>query len=222
MCKLMVKRCKNPLTWVNRQHAKRFSNYGLGVCWEPNFSKISASWSWSGFSNRQKIFLFKFYNTILGINTRTSHFGTHGTGNWYFCFRKNPPRNNYETFLHLFLSWSTSSNWSGQCLQTCLPEVGFLTLTDKTKLRLLRLLEKSLVDVIFAAVISFQFCIWDHKLRKNVPFFHTLFAEFISLFWETCRLKSVILESGSVLNFELCRIIFRPPPRSPWWRGVTR
>jgi hypothetical protein len=60
---------------------------------------------------------------------------------------------------------------------TCLPEVGFLTLTDKTKLWLLGLLEDCLFDFIFAAVISFQFWIGDHKLRKNVPpFFHTLLS----------------------------------------------
>jgi hypothetical protein len=38
-------------------------------------------------------------------------------------------------------------------LQTCLPEVGFLTLTDKTKLWLLGLLEDCLFDFISSNII---------------------------------------------------------------------
>jgi hypothetical protein len=46
---------------------------------------------------------------------------------------------------------------------------GFFDTNGQKKLWLLGLLEESLFDLIFAAVISFQCCIWDHNLKKMYP-----------------------------------------------------
>ncbi len=61
---------------------------------------------------------------------------------------------------------------------------------------------------IVGAILSFQFCIWEHKLKKNVPSFHTIFTELLALYAATCRHNTDIRESGSVNNYELCRTIF--------------
>jgi hypothetical protein len=214
--KLLTKRRKKPFDLEKQTTCKTFFNItGITYVGNDDFSKIVAVWTWAGFSNRQKSFLFKFYNNLLGLNTRTSHFGANVSRVCFFCSKKNPMENNDETFIHLFFSCTTTRNWQVQFLTRCFPEFGILSESDQKKLWFLGIKSDTLNPFIIGAILSFQFCIWEHKLRKNVPSFHTIFTEFLNMFTATCKHNSEIRESGSVINYELCRTIFggrRGPP----------
>jgi hypothetical protein len=78
-----------------------FSITGIEYIGNADFARILKSWSSTG-TNRYRMFVFKFFNIILGINTRTSHFGTNGTRCCCFC-AKSGRQDTDETFSHLFL-----------------------------------------------------------------------------------------------------------------------
>jgi hypothetical protein len=41
---------------------------------EKQYGSVISLWNAQGITNRAKVFLFKYFNNILGINTRLSHF----------------------------------------------------------------------------------------------------------------------------------------------------
>ncbi len=58
-------------------------------------------WNCTGLTNRLKTFIFKFYNNLLGLNTRLSHFVINQSRGCTFCHGTADPVPD-ETFLHLF------------------------------------------------------------------------------------------------------------------------
>jgi hypothetical protein len=206
---LMVKRRKKPFDLGKQRTVKTFFRItGIQYVGNELFSKIVAVWTEQGFTNRQKSFLFKFFNNILGINTRTSHFAENGTRVCFFCSKKNPPERHDESFIHLFYTCSTVRTWQQQFILRCFPEMGNLDIETEKKLWLTGIYDDSFSHFIFAAFLTFQFFIWENKLRKNVPSFHTIYTEFISNFRDVCKHNSDVRLTGTELNFELCRITF--------------
>ncbi len=65
------------------------------------FSVISL-WNSQGLTNRSKVFLFKFFNNILGINTRLSHFVPNHSRGCTFCSLNGILPVPDETFMHIF------------------------------------------------------------------------------------------------------------------------
>ena len=57
-------------------------------------------WNISGITNRIRTFFFKFYNNILGLNVRTSHFVPNQNRNCTFCSASGQMHE--ESFIHLF------------------------------------------------------------------------------------------------------------------------
>jgi hypothetical protein len=207
--KLLVKRRKAPFDIGKQTTCTTFFRITeINYIGNETFSEILQVWTWSGFSNRQKSFLFKFYNNLLGINTRTWHFAGNGTRNCLFCSVKNPPIVTDETFLHLFYNCPTVASWHQNFIRKCFPDMTFPTALEERILWFLGIYSNSVCPFITAACLTFQYCIWECKLKKKSPSFNTLFAEFLFLFKETTAHNSSIRDSGSVLNYELCRIIF--------------
>ncbi len=79
-------------------------------------------WGTRGVSNRIKTFLFKYFNNILGINTRLSHFVANRNRGCTFCKIKNtavpvqvpislPVPIPDESFEHLFYGCMTTREW---------------------------------------------------------------------------------------------------------------
>jgi len=207
----LVKKRRKPFDLGEQQTSKTFFRInGLVYVGNELYSKIVSLWSHSGFTNRQKTFLFKFFNNILGLNTRTSHFAVNATRDCFFCTKNNPPISTDESFIHLFYSCPTTRNWQQQFLRKCFPEMGAVPEPEEKLLWLLGVFNESFNDFITPAFLSFQFCVWEQKLRKNVPSFHSIYTEFLELFRNTCLHNQQIRLSGSELNYVLCRNIFGP------------
>jgi hypothetical protein len=89
---LLVKKRKKPFDLEEQQTCKTFFRItGIEYVGNELFSKICSIWNVSGFTNRQKSFMFKFYNNILGLNTRTSHFAVNVNRTCFFCSKNTPP-----------------------------------------------------------------------------------------------------------------------------------
>jgi len=204
----LVKRRQKPFNLESQTTCKTFFRLtGIDYVGNEIYAKIISLWTFSGFTNRFKMFVFKFYNNILGINTRTSHFGTNITRYCFFCTKMNPPSNNDESFEHLFFSCQTTQEWQRLFLIRCFPELPALTITNKKELWFLGLHNGEYSVFIAAAFILFQFCIWEEKLKRKRPSFHTIFFQYLELLKLGIKHNSKLRRSGSKLNFSLCRTL---------------
>jgi hypothetical protein len=177
--KLLVKRRKKPYDIGNQTTTKTFFRItGIEYIGNDRFLDILCIWTWSGLSNRQKDFTFKFYNNLLGLNTRTWHFAANGTRNCMFCSLQNPPVQNDESFLHPFFQCPTTRDWQSKFIRKCLPEMNLNTEASEKKLWFLGIYDENSFAFIMIAILSFQFCIWECKLRKKSPSFNTIYTEF--------------------------------------------
>ncbi len=55
------------------------------------------------------------------------------------------------------------------------------------------------------AVLSFQYYVWEAKLKKKIPSFPSLFTEFFDNFCQTFKFNSDIRKSCLKLNYSQCR-----------------
>ncbi len=144
------------------------------------FARILKSWNGTG-TNRYRIFVFKFFNNILGLNTCTSHFGTNGTRCCWFCF-KSGRQDTDETFLHLFFTCPNVTTWHDEFITNFIVTQQPLTITDKKKLFFLGINSGDYYIFLACAIFHFQFSFWEEKLSKRVPSFITLKTRFLERF----------------------------------------
>jgi hypothetical protein len=90
-------------------------------------------WNTGGINNRARTFIFKFYNNLLGLNTRLSHFVANQNRGCTFCegtFTTVPD----ESFIHIFLECTTTFDWHNQFLRKYLPHLTLMDLQSRTAL----------------------------------------------------------------------------------------
>jgi hypothetical protein len=143
---------------------------------DENFAENVSWWNYNCLPNRIRMFAFKFYNNILGLNTRTSHFAVNPTRTCTFCSIQNslvPVPD--ESFKHLFLDCPTVRNWQASFVLTNFGGVP-LSEVELIKFWFLGLLPRDLKPnlAVLTAVLIFQYCIWEEKLRKRCPSFTTI------------------------------------------------
>jgi len=203
---ILQKRRKKPFNIETMPTCRKFFEItGLEFVGNELFSKNLSLWNRSGFTNRQKMFFYKFYNNILGINVRTSHFVANGTRLCFFCSRVGIQDVNDETFIHLFFSCPTVRRWQESFFNQCFPELPAMTEYNKKSIWMLGYNENLFSLVVMTATLSFQFCIWEAKLKKSIPSFHTLYQHFYDNFRQTYNFNSDIRISCTKLNATLCR-----------------
>jgi hypothetical protein len=164
-------------------------------------------WNSAGFSNRQKMFLFKFYNNILGLNVRTSHFVPNGTRICFFCSKNPVPQQNDETFLHLFYSCDTTKNWHQNFIRKCLPELPVMTAQEEKSLWFLGYTNNLFSLTVLFSILTFQYCVWEAKLKKKTPSFNSIYIQFIEHIKQTAIFNSVFRDDISKNNYTLCRTL---------------
>jgi hypothetical protein len=127
-------------------------------------------WNTGGLSNRIKTFFFKFYNNILGLNTRVSHFVANQNRCCTFCEGTGTTVPD-ETFIHLFMECPTTFDWHNEFLRKYLPHLVHMDLQQRTSLFFWGILpgEGTLNKFLILSIMIFQFCVWEEKLRKKNP-----------------------------------------------------
>jgi hypothetical protein len=189
-----------------------------------NISKCISAWNNNGISSRIKTFVFKFYNNILGLNTRLSHFVAGQQRGCNFCNGTTVPVPD-ETFIHLFLECPTTFDWHCSFLKKYLPDFMFLNVQERSELFFLGRLPNRAYDnkFLIMAVLIFQFCIWEEKLRKKIPSFTTLDNTYSELVYSLANTNRKMFQSAELLNLPLCRLTGAQGPQQPTppaWRPV--
>ncbi len=125
-------------------------------------------WNSTGLTNRMKTFIFKFYNNLLGLNTRLSHFVINQSRGCTFCNGTVDPVPD-ETFLYLFFDCPTTISWHDKFLEKYITMPVNLTREQRLQLFFFGIIPNGTRDNLFLAfaLILFQFCIWEEKLRKK-------------------------------------------------------
>jgi hypothetical protein len=114
---------------------------------------------------------------------------------------------NDETFVHLFFNCSTVRAWHDSFINKCFPELLPLDDMSKKSLWLLGYYDDLYTPIIIHAFLSFQFCIWEAKFKKNIPSFNTLFLAFMENFCQTYKHNANVRKSSLKNNFSLCRVL---------------
>jgi hypothetical protein len=179
---------------------------------DKSFSENVSWWNMYFLPNRIRMFAFKFYNNILGINTRTAHFAVNPTRACTFCSLSAAPPHPDETFIHLFLNCPTTLNWHSNFLTRFFNDLQ-LDNDEKKKFWFLGMLPRDTVPnpSILTSILLFQFCCWEEKLRKRRPSVTTIFYLFEDLHNSIFDNSLLLRDSASSLAFSLYR-----PYRAQW------
>jgi hypothetical protein len=174
-------------------------------------------WNCTGLTNRQKTFIFKFYNNLLGLNTRLSHFVINQSRGCTFCHGTVDPVPD-ETFLHLFFDCPVTTSWHDKFLEKYIIGPANLTRGQRLQLFFFGIIPNGTRDNHFLAiaVILFQFCIWEEKLRKKKPSFHTIENLYLDTLRSLVQCNKKIRDAAELLNIPLCRfagVVYNPPIR---------
>jgi hypothetical protein len=163
-------------------------------------------WGVRGLLNRTRTFFFKYFNNILGLNVRLSHFVNNQQRGCTFCTLNNLGTVPDETFSHLFYDCITTRNWQENFLREHLPENFFNNDVEKRLFFITGYNNRYPMNLLLTtAVLLFQYCIWEAKLKKKIPSFHTLNEEFLDLCRKFIWSNSVAHNCCTSNNFPLRR-----------------
>ncbi len=125
-------------------------------------------WNIGGIPNRVRVFFFKFYNNLLGLNTRLSHFVANKSRGCNFCEGTVNPVPD-ETFIHVFLRCPTSTGWRDSFLTKYFPFSNQMNDRQKSEFYFLGKMRSFRNDNLFIVlcVLLFQYCVWKERLRKK-------------------------------------------------------
>jgi hypothetical protein len=125
----------------NNSLQKFFEFVGIPILEESVLKHCWSAWNHTYFNNQQREFLFKFFNNILGLNARVTHFVQNHSAECSICIANNEPRPvQAEFFLHTFSCILATRDYSSQRylhLQPIYAECGIhnqlFNLENKTK-----------------------------------------------------------------------------------------
>ncbi len=146
---------------------------------EKQYGSVISLWNSQGITNRARVFLFKFFNNILGINTRLSHFVPNHSRGCTFCQLSavNPVPD--ETFSHLFLDCNTVRKWHDGFLADYFPNGYVRDELDRKTIFFLGRVHEPDNDNFFIGftILLFQYHIWELRLKKRAPSYHSIKQE---------------------------------------------
>jgi hypothetical protein len=174
-------------------------------------------WNISGINNRIRTFFLKFYNNILGLNVRTSHFVPNQNRNCTFCSVSGQMHE--ESFIHLFFDCHTTRGWQEKFLAKYILPQGDLTREEKIGFFFFGTLPGLRNDNTFVgmAALIFQYCVWEQKLTKKIPSFNSLDVKFNDIIISLLKCNRKVRNMAESINLPLCRN-FGATNNHPAWR----
>jgi hypothetical protein len=170
--------------------------------------QINLQWSRVFYPNKLREFIFKFYNNLLGLNTRVSHFNREIARACTFCtaMNKNPVPD--ETFEHLFFSCSVTENIRNLLIRDFLHDLNANTINEQKKLFFLGVNpidDSNKNSFLFCVIMHFMHFIWQCKLQKKLPTMQNLLND---IFYnvETIRKNCGEIRDNMANNLTICRI----------------
>jgi hypothetical protein len=102
----------------------------------------------------------------------------------------------------------TTFDWHNEFLRKYLPHLFYMDLQERTNFFFWGIMpgEGNLNKFLILAVLIFQFCIWEEKLRKKKPSFNTIDNLFGEHVCSLTTMNNKIYNSAVKLNLPLCRL----------------
>jgi hypothetical protein len=189
---------------------------------EKQYGSIISLWNSQGITNRARVFLFKFFNNILGINTRLSHFVPNHSRGCTFCVLSavNPVPD--ETFSHLFLDCSTVRKWHDDFLADYFPNGYVRDELDRKTIFFLGRVHEPDNDNLFICftILLFQYLIWELRLKKRVPSYHSIKQDLLVTVKNLLRGNSLARKEILKTNFILCRKLRNGEEQRPGFQPI--
>jgi hypothetical protein len=226
---LLVKKRKKPFDLSKQTQTTTFSTItGSVIPSNDWYGSVISLWTKNSLSNRIRTFLFKFYNNLLGLNTRVSHFDNTVSRQCTLC--KINQQSNFihtvpvpvtvpgpvhdETFKHVFYDCPITKDLHIKFLNQYFTGLTFTTETDRINFFFQgRLNDGNKYNLfIHAAIIIFQYCIWEMKLKKRLLSFESVKIELMETINALFYLNKDARTSSQKYNFPLCRTVNRLPP----------
>jgi hypothetical protein len=172
--------------------------------------------------NRARVFMLKFFNNILGINTRLSHFVQNHSRGCTFCqlAAVNPVPD--ETFSHLFLDCNTVRKWHDGFLADYFPNGYVRDELDRKTIFFLGRVHEPDSDNFFIGftILLFQYHIWELRLKKRAPSYHSIKQELEVTVRNLLRGNSLARKEILKTNFILCRKLRNGEEHRPGFQPV--
>jgi hypothetical protein len=174
----------------------------LRSCW--------ASWNLTFFCNVQREFLYKFFNNILGLNSRVANFVAGHSAECSLCVLNGEPFPiNSESFLHIFFECEYSSKYRNMAESDLFPEIRGQNEQNKKIFWLLGLVpagnDYRLNIFMQSVVFSCNFLIWRMKLNKNCLPVSIFKADLLYMCGCLLRKSVKLREAKTNDHFFLCR-----------------
>jgi hypothetical protein len=162
---------------------------------------LFSNWNLYYINSSIKVFIFKYYNNILGLNSRVSHFNREVDASCTFCTLRHALPAPKETLVHLFYHCPTTNDilgkFYGKYLHGIILEQSTFFLSNASDKEFDNKPLNIVLDVL-------RYVIWQHKLNKKIPSFSLFESEFHYL------IGSI---TGASKNFEMsltnCRFFQR-------------
>ncbi len=141
---------------------------------EARAAAMYTSWSSHFLNTSIRDFLFKFYNNILGINTRVANFNQNINAGCTFCGINGPFPVPAETFTHLFFDCNHVQNILGRLYDKYLCNFDL----NKNSFFITNINEKECENwpvMLFFNIVRYN--IWQNKLEKKIPVFYKICVE---------------------------------------------
>jgi hypothetical protein len=162
-------------------------------------------WNFTGIKNTVRDFAYKFMYNQPGLNTRVSHFVQNHSRNCTFCELRNDNVRSDETFAHFFFDCPTTKKLHDKIISKYFTALD--NQNDQEKRRLWYLGETNGKANLFVttAVFSFNFLIWNMKLKREILHFSTVENNWLNLLDNSHKQSRKIRESVLLVNFDICR-----------------
>jgi hypothetical protein len=137
----------------------------------PSFARLRAlfsNWNVSFLNSSIREFIFKYYNNILGINSRVAHFNVDVNSGCTFCSITNNRPVPKETIQHLFFYCPSTY----EIICTFFDRYIANTTNNKCNYFLSNISSNEQVNNVVTIVWDiFRYVVWQFKLQKRVPVF---------------------------------------------------
>jgi hypothetical protein len=121
-----------------------------------------------------RVFLFKYYNNILGINSRVAHFNNMIDGGCTFCLISGPHPVPQETVLHVFFTCPTTRSVLDTICMRYLNNIeldeSLFFLGTHSEIEAENKLLSGFFDIV-------RYLIWQSKLEKKLPITNRILVE---------------------------------------------
>jgi hypothetical protein len=172
------------------------------------FMTVHSIWDNKGLNNQMREFSFKFFNNLLGLNTRVSHFINNRDRKCELCKRDKVINPDDETFVHLFSRCNVAKTFKKGLIDRCFPEWGELNVENWDKFWFYGMEpNKTGRPNAFVLIISLigNFYIWELKIKKKRGSVASMLNDAFYLLKIILKCNKRVNEERGKLHYVFCR-----------------